>query len=391
MTTVAHFCSTFLKPDMQHLYRQITGLQDAGDFENVVITRSRENEDPFWYWEKKVRVIRKHPLRLFRRIWHRNLNGRPSVPLSFRESRDILYELRRTEAELLHVYFGHVAVELLPVLRCVPIPFVVSFHGADAGVHVDDGEIRKLREVFQRAVKVMARSEALLDDLKQLGCPVHKLCLLRTGIPLDGWEWKRRTMPSDGAWQVIQACRMVEKKGLHTTLKAFAQVRLRFPNAKLVLAGDGPLQSELQGLVKKMGLQEAVRFPGFLSQDELRNCMEQSHLFVHPSQTAADGNREGVPNSMLEAMACGLPVVATRHGGIPEAVEHGVTGRLADEKNATAIANLMEEYFKHPERLADEGEAARLSIEAEFSQKSQVAQAVTLYREILAERRPNRV
>ena len=368
---------------MQHLYRQITGLQAAGEFESIVITRSRENEDAFWYWKKKVRPIPKHSLRFFRRFWFRTCRGMTSVPLSFRESRDILYELKRTRSELMHVYFGHVAVELLPVLRCCRLPIVVSFHGADAGVDVDGQSGERLREVFSIASTVMARSAALMEDLAQLGCPREKLQLLRTGIPMDGIEPKTHEMPADGAWNLLQACRLVEKKGLFVTLEAFALLRERFPNARLTFAGDGPLGVDLKKRVASLGLSGQVQFKGFLSQEALFAEYKRAHVFVHPSQVGSNGNREGVPNSLLEAMAAGLPVVATTHGGIPEAVADGVSGRLLEEGDASGIAGALGDYFECPEKLQAAGAAARQTVEREFSQQRQVAEISKLYREVL--------
>ncbi|MEZ5329325.1 MAG: glycosyltransferase [Verrucomicrobiales bacterium] len=383
MPVVAHFCSTFLKPDMQHLYRQITGLQAAGEFESIVITRSRENEDTFWYWEKKVRPISKHPLRFFRRFWYRTCRGMSSVPLSFRESRDILYELKRTRSELMHVYFGHVAVELLPVLRCCRLPIVVSFHGADAGVDVDGESGERFREVFKIASLVMARSAALLEDLAGLGCPEEKLRLLRTGIPLEGITAKVRSIPTEGRWNMLQACRLIEKKGLFVTLEAFDRVSAKFPRATLTFAGDGPLKSELKQTADRLGISQRVRFTGFLSQEALHAEFDRAHVFIHPSQVGADGNREGVPNALLEAMATGLPVVATRHGGIPEAVEDGVSGRLLDEGDAAGIASALEEYFVQPETLQAAGLAARIAVDQHFSQEQQVNEVSRQYREVL--------
>ncbi len=383
MPVVAHFCSTFLKPDMQHLYRQITGLQAAGEFESIVITRSRENEEAFWYWKKKVRPIPKHPLRFFRRFWYRSCRRQSAVPLSFRESRDILYELKRTRSELMHVYFGHVAVELLPVLRCCRLPVVVSFHGADAGVDVDGESGERLREVFSIASLVMARSTALVEDLARLGCPQEKLRLLRTGIPLEGITARVRETPGDGRWNLLQACRLVEKKGLFVTLEAFALVQKKFPNATLTFAGDGLLESELKQRADRMGLNQRVRFTGFLSQEALRAEFDRAHVFVHPSQVGADGNREGVPNALLEAMATGLPVVATRHGGIPEAVQDNVSGRLLDEGDASGIADALERYFDQPETLLAAGQAARSAVETGFSQEQQVIEVSRQYREVL--------
>jgi len=176
---------------------------------------------------------------------------------------------------------------------------------------------------------------------RNLGCPREKLRLQRTGIPLEEWQFLPRTEPRDHGWRILQSCRLIAKKGVDLTLRAFAEVLQSHPRAELVIAGSGPLQDELESLAGGLGIASRVRFAGFLTQSQLREEMYHARLFVHPSRTSADGNREGVPNSMLEAMASGAPVVATRHGGIPEAVTDGQGGLLVPENDANALAAAM--------------------------------------------------
>ena len=152
----------------------------------------------------------------------------------------------------------------------------------------------------------------------------------------------------------------------------------------LTVAGDGPLESKLKEHAASLGLGPSVRFPGFLQQPQLKEEFEQAHIFVHPSQMGADGNREGIPNALLEAMAQGLPVVATQHGGIPEAVENGVSGRLLDEGDAAGIAAALLDYFQQPEMLRAAGRAARLAAERSYSQEKQVEAISRLYGQGLA-------
>ena len=127
-------------------------------------------------------------------------------------------------------------------------------------------------------------------------------------------------------WRLVQAGRLIEKKGFATSLRAFAEFASHYPEATLTIAGEGPLQQQLQSQARDLGITNKVFFRGFISQKELRELFYSSHIFLHPSETGADGNQEGVPNSMLEAMASGLPVFATIHGGIPEAIENDRSG-----------------------------------------------------------------
>jgi colanic acid/amylovoran biosynthesis glycosyltransferase len=381
MPVVASYCADFLKADMQHIFRQ---LSDLGRWEARVITHRRENEALFPWPAKRVRVLPKSVWRWPRRVWHRSLRRAPVVPPTLGEVKEFLYQVRRFEADLLHIYFGHQAVRWLPVLQTCPVPVVVSFHGADVGVGVDPAS---LRAVFRHASLVLARSDALLADLEAHGCPRAKLRLQRTGVPLDFWSppvAPRRLPPPDGAWQCVQVCRFVEKKGLATTLRAFAEILRVFPRARLVLIGSGPLQESLAKLAAELGVAESVRFTGFLPPAEVLKVLHASHVFIHPSETPPDGNREGVPNSLLEAMATALPVLATRHGGIPEAVADGVSGRLTDERDARALAAAALELFADPGRLQSMGDAARAAVTAGFERRTQTAVLESCYDEALA-------
>jgi colanic acid/amylovoran biosynthesis glycosyltransferase len=303
------------------------------------------------------------------------------VPPTLGEVREFLYQVRRFEADVLHVYFGHQAVRWLPVLQTCPVPVVVSFHGADVGVGVSAADLEK---VFRHSALVLARSDALLADLAAHGCPRGKLRLQRTGVPLDFWvppAEPRLLPPPEGAWRFAQACRFVEKKGLATTVRAFAEIVRFFPQARLVLIGDGPGREPLQQLAATLGVAERVRFTGFLPPAEVRDLMQASHVFFHPSETPPDGNREGVPNSLLEAMATGLPALATRHGGIPEAVTDGVSGHLVAERDAPALAAAALALLHDPPRLAAMGDAARRAVLDGFERRAQTAVLEACYDE----------
>ena len=195
-----------------------------------------------------------------------------------------------------------------------------------------------------------------------------------------------RTAPADGAWQLVQSCRFIAKKGLDLTVAAFAAVAHEFPKSTLTLIGEGPEKEALDRQIASLGIADRVRFTGFISEDSVRAEIDRAHLFLHPSRTSADGNREGVPNSMLEAMATGLPVVATTHGGIPEAVVHGESGLLTSENDAAALANAIRQI------MSDEGLRERLSIGARrqvetlFSRDGQIRLLEQCYKDLMQRR-----
>ena len=368
---------------MQHVHRQIMSLSR---WQPAVITQKRQNADrfPFPQETKYLTVLPPLSWRNLRRAWFRHVKRAPLVIPQSRVHR-LIYESLRLDAKVVHIFFGHIGVQLLPFIAASPRPVVVSFHGADVGVDAQRPAWRAaLQQVFQRSTLILARSESLLEGLETLGCPPQKLRLQRTGIPLDAWPFQARPLPSDGAWHFVQACRLVPKKGLRTTLRAFSGLAARYPKATLTLAGDGPLLEELRTAAAHAGLADRIHFPGFLDQDALRQVIYSAHAFFHPSETPADGNREGVPNALLEAMASGLPVLATYHGGIPEAVTHGQSGYLVPEGDAPALAQAAMDLLADAARYQFMATAACAEVSSKFERRAQTAILESYYDEASA-------
>src|SRR6266478_196454 len=333
---IASYCATFLKPEMFHIYRQITALRRCAP---VVIAQKREQTERFPF--DAVQLVSKPATHFLRRFWFRQVRGMP-WQISDAELRALVAVLRKTDARLLHIYFGQIAVHLLPLIRAWKKPSIVSFHGADVTVEMNKPAYRQATREMLAAVKlVLVRSESLRRALTELGCDETKIALQRTGIPLEEFPFRERSFPQDGAWRLVQAGRLIEKKGLPITLRTFAVFVDRYPNAILTIAGKGPLLGDLQKLAHELNIEGRVSFAGFISQEQLREIYYRSHIFLHPSQTGRDGNQEGIPNSMLEAMASGLPAFATEHGGIPEAIENGISGVLVPENNHEELARAL--------------------------------------------------
>jgi colanic acid/amylovoran biosynthesis glycosyltransferase len=375
---VASFCTFFLKPEMLHIYRQLTGLQA---FETFVITKHRQNADRFPFDDIELLVTpRRHVLR---RGYLKYVARKPA--LIYRGEYDATRRiLIRRDPDLIHVYFGNTGVHLLPLLTKWDRAWVVSFHGMDVQRRPKEkGYDRKLAELLQLAPLVLVRSQSLAKRLQDLGCSPDKIRLNRTGIPLQNFPWVERSVPVDGQWQLVQACRLVEKKGLLTTLGAFRRFITDYPKARLVIAGEGPMKDALVRRINELSLGNQVALTGFLSQEDLRRVYAESHVFVHPSELAADSNQEGIPNSMLEAMASGLPVVATRHGGIPEAVQEGIDGFLVPERAELALYEALLKLVNQPDLWQQMGKQASRSVAQNFEQKQQITKLETVYAEAI--------
>jgi len=359
---------------MLHIYRQITGLQRVRP---AIIAQKRENPEQFPF--SNIDIVPKPASHFLRRIWFRQICNKP-WQIGSHERRAITAILDRDRAELLHIFFGHIAVHLLPLIRVWPKPTVVSFHGADVLVDMDKRAYRQAaKEMLATVTRVFVRSTSLQRAVVELGCDESKIDVVRTGIPLEEFPFRERDFPENGEWRFLQASRLVQKKGIATTLHAFTNFLQQFPKATLTIAGEGPMLAELKELTRRLKIGDQVVLPGFLRPEKLRELYYASHIFLHPSETGSDGNQEGIPNSMLEAMATGLPVFATEHGGIPEAIDNGVTGILVPERDHEALSRALLDAIGDRlllMRLARNGANA---VARKFDQRGQIRQLEEIY------------
>lgn len=373
--SVALFCATFLKPEMLHVYRHVTGLEN---FRPVVVAQKCEGDWPVGCLvplpRSSGRFLARAKERFTQRPWQ----------ISAVETRRFLAILEQERCEVLHIFFGNVAVHWLPLLRVCPVPVVVSFHGSDvAGSMISPGYAEAVAEMFRLATVVPCRSVRLMESVAGLGGPVKKLRLMRTILP--ELPTRKRTPPTDGAWRIVQAARLVPKKGIVAALRAFAVLAEQCPRSTFTIAGEGPMEESLRRLAEELKIDARVEFTGFLSQEELQALFSEAHIFLHPSE-AVNGDVEGVPNAMLEAMAMGIPVVATRHGGIPEVVVEGETGLLTEEADVEALAAALVRLAGDANFYRRLSENAAISVREQFSADRQIAAVEEIYREAILAR-----
>ena len=375
---VASYCTYFLKAEMLHIYRQVTSLRTVDTF---VVTKFRENADRYPF--RDLEVLERPRTNMIRRGLSKYVTRAPA--LIYRGEFEIIRRvLLRRDPDLMHVYFGNTGVHLLPLIERWDRPCVVSFHGMDVQRRETERDYEaNLRKLLRLVPLVLVRSQSIAQRLVELDCDPEKIRLNRTGIPLEEFPYLARRAPADGAWTIVQACRLVRKKGLSTALRAFAKFARAYPRARFVIAGEGPLRHELEELIVQLNLRSAVIFAGFLDQSELRDLFERAHVFMHPSELPPDSNQEGIPNSMLEAMASGLPVVATRHGGIPEAVTDGVDGWLVPERDHEMLTTSLCKLVQDPTGWAEMGLAASRAVAAGFAQRGQIEALESTYFEAL--------
>lgn len=260
-------------------------------------------------------------------------------------------------------------------------PYVLHLHGGDFSKFYDEecGGFAKaiVRKVLRRAAVVLALSEHWRATLLRI-CPEARVRTLPNSVALHDVSGRS---PESGSLRILYTGRISERKGTFDLLRAFAKVAGRFPGAVLICAGDGEGPALLTQ-AESLGLKGRVRCPGWLSAEEIRKELGQASLFALPSHA------EGVPMALLEAMSCGLPVVTTPVGGIPEVVQSGKNGILVAPQDIDALEQALATLLESPLERARLGSEGRETIARNFALSVTLDKLAALYRDFgLPERR----
>jgi colanic acid/amylovoran biosynthesis glycosyltransferase len=260
---------------------------------------------------------------------------------------------------------------------------VTSLHGYDINVYPKANGKDVYRALFEEGDLFMANTHFIAERAKALGCPGDRLVRHPMGVDRALFEFKERRMPKDRRVRIVATGRLVEVKGFVYLLRAVAIVRRKHPNVSLEILGDGPLRSSLEALTRELSLSGSVEWAGGITPAEVQKRYARADLFAMACVRSADGAEEGQGVVFAEAQACGLPIVATRTGGIPEAVQDGVSGFLVEERDPQALAERLEWLIEHPEAWASMGRAGRSFVEKEYDSSTLNAALETHYREVL--------
>jgi glycosyltransferase involved in cell wall biosynthesis len=288
-------------------------------------------------------------------------------PQAYRRRIDAAYAeiFRRERAGAVLAQYGPTGVVVMGACRQLGLPLFVSFHGYDVGQQdVLERFGPDYAALFHQAAGVFAVSDEMRGRLIEMGAPAHRTYSIPAGADCEMFAGGD---PAAAPPVVIAVGRFVEKKAPQVTLEAFARAHADCPEARLVMIGDGPLLASCTQLAASLGVAHAVRFTGSLPHHRVAEEMRGARLFAQHSVRAASGDAEGTPVSIQEACATGLPVVSTRHAGIPEVVIVGETGLLVDEGDVDGMAEQMVRLLSDPAYAAALGAAGQRRARDHFS------------------------
>jgi colanic acid/amylovoran biosynthesis glycosyltransferase len=268
--------------------------------------------------------------------------------------------------DVLHAHFGPVANSFRFARSLWRAPLVVTFHGYDfCAVPREEGP-NVYQHLFRTVDAVTVNSEYTRAKVIELGCAAQRIHSLHVGLNLDQFRFRDRVRHPNEPVRILSVGRLVEKKGIEYSIRAVASVRQKHPDLRYDIIGDGPLKPSLEQLISELGLGQNVTLHGSRDSVFVQERMAEAHLFMLTSVTAADGDQEGTPVSLMEAHASGLPVLSTRHSGIPEVVLDGASGFLLQERDVQGLAEKTHYLIEHPEICRAMGARGRQHVEDQF-------------------------
>ena len=374
---IAIYLRYYLSPSETFVYRQLTGVSDA--FTPIVLASETSNLDLF----PTERVLAKGKgfagkvgTRIIRALTRSYAVATPGQTRFWKTA------LSGERARLVHAHFGHFGLDVLPATRALGLPLLVTFHGFDASSLLrNERYTRQLEGLFGYAHAVTV-SKNMAERLSAHGLREGRHTVHYIGVPVDEFGFVDRLPVAEKIARgepltFLQVSNFVEKKGHRFTVEAFARYLCERPKDRLVFAGDGPLRGRIEELCASIGILDRVAFSGRAERSEVTALMRSADVFVHHSVTGSDGDMEGIPTVLMEAMSTGLPVVSTRHSGIPELVDHGRDGFLVGERDVEEYAGALLGLAASDPAMA---KRARRKIEERFNIAVQNAELKKIYR-----------
>jgi len=384
---IAFIVSSFPTLSETFILNQITGLIDLGQDVDILAFREGRDEKVHSDVEKYKLLKRTHYfnipkgrlrrlIRIFKVISCHFLFHPLTIIkcLNFKKYGGKYYALNnlfkmepflRKKYDIIHCHFGPNGNEMIFLKDIFPeIRFITTFHAYDLTVFLK-GRNGVYKKLFEKGDLFLPISQLWKDRLKKMGCPEDKIMVHRMGVDTVNIKVKDRFF-NDSKIRILTVARLVEKKGVEYSIKAVAEVIKRHQEVDYCIVGEGVLREKLKNLINQLNMGSKIKILGSLESDKVKKMMQSSDVFILASITSSKGDMEGIPVSLMEAMAVELPVISTYHSGIPELVVDGEFGFLVPEKDVDALAERLEYFINHPEICPEMGKAGRKFVEENF-------------------------
>jgi len=226
-------------------------------------------------------------------------------------------------------------------------------------------------EYFKTCDLFLPVCKAFKKTLEKAGCNPAKIIVHHSSIDCSKFKFSVKELPLQGPINIISAGRFVEKKGFIYSIHAIAQLIKKNPRIRYIIIGSGGLKIKYQKLIEELNICDKVQIQDWHTHEEYINILNKAHIFILPSVTARNNNKEGIANVLKEAMAIGLPVIATHHSGNSELIQNGISGLLVPERNSTALRQAIEYLLNNSNKWLSMQLAAAHTVHQKFEKEKE--------------------
>ena len=287
--------------------------------------------------------------------------------------------------DIIHCHFGPNGIlgTTLKDIGVIEGKVVTTFHGYDISSYIRKHGDNVYNSLFLKGDMFLPISERWKNKLVELGCSERKIVVHRMGIDTNKFHFVSDRHRRDGKVRLLTIARLIEKKGIQYAVQAVGVALKKYPNIEYCVVGDGPLKITLKGLIEELNIGNNVKLLGWKQQEEILELMKNTDILIAPSVVSEDGDEEGIPVVLMEALAQGIPVLSTQHSGIPEVVEDGKSGFLVPERDVDALAEKLVFFIEHPESWTKMGQAGREYVEKCYNIDTLNDKLVDLYQHLI--------
>jgi colanic acid/amylovoran biosynthesis glycosyltransferase len=366
----AHYASTYLPLTQNWIYRTLTHHQS---YAPIFLTRKKENLNlfplsPVYSLDDRGKLLQYAAIACFKVFGYFDFMARAC---------------RENQAKVLHVHFGYHGVKMTGLKKKLNVPMICSFYGDDVfSFPTDPANRERYQTLFREADKLLVLGPYMKAELIRLGCPEHKITIHHLGIDTHTIRFEKRTVARGGKIRFLIASSFLEKKGIALAIRALAALRTQY-DFTLDIIGDGPLKPAILEAIETGGIKDRVTLHGYKPYAYFIELAYRCDVLIQASKTGSKNNKEGTPMAIVDAMATGMAIIATKHSDIPEVAHDSIHGFLAEENDVDSLQQSLARLFEQADRIETFSVAARARVEAEFNAATQTQRLEDYYAELI--------